>query len=301
MSFLYKYPCPENNITCYPIELTLVPGQWKIELWGAGTNSGGGYTRGILSLYHKLTLYAYLGGQEMPYGDQCGVGGYNGGGNSTKTGIITTKNYCRQSGGNGASDIRLTEGNLDSRIMVAGGAGGGSACKVTEVNHIGGFGGGLTAGSGSLSGEDDATAKHIIGEGGTQDKGGTGIKEGSIGVGGEAQPSDASDCAGAGGGGYYGGGSGYDYEWGAAGGGGSSYIAGHKSCKSHQSIYYFKNPIMYKGNELMPQPEGEDKIGYIGQGAMRVTLVSSFCSNERMLIGITFNQFLPLLSIFFLL
>ena len=104
---LYKYPCTDNNVSCHPIKFTLTLGVYQIELWGAGTSNGGGYTTGILEIKKELTLYAYIGGQEMPYGPSCGIGGYNGGGNSSEIG--TFNNFCRQSGGSGV--ITVNNGN----------------------------------------------------------------------------------------------------------------------------------------------------------------------------------------------
>ena len=299
MSALYKYPCPENNISCFPIQLNLYPGKWKIELWGAGTNSGGGYTSGIISLSQNLILYAYLGGQEMPYGSECGFGGYNGGGNSSSTGLDSLS-YCRHSGGNGASDVRLIEEELNSRIMVAGGAGGGSACSVVDLEHIGGYGGGVNAGDGIASIDFESSDYLQIGKGGTQYDGGLGKDKGKLGIGGMAQSTSMTDCAGAGGGGYYGGGSGYDYQYGASGGGGSSYISGYEYCTQHASEYIFNHAVMKSGNELMPQPEGNKKIGYIGQGAVRLTFISQSCLNIQGFFIISSRIFLKLTTIFIL-
>ena len=279
MTTLYRYPCPDNNITCYPLDLTLPRGKWFIELWGAGTGNGAGYSSGILQVSQTLKLYVYLGGQEMPIGPQCGIGGYNGGGNASKYGLEYVPSrkvyYCRQSGGSGASDIRLIPNDLDSRIMVAGGSGGGSACNVTVNIHTGGCGGGLKGGTGTTSG---TVTTHIIGYGGDQSNGGKGQHQGELGVGGAAEPSVISDCAAAGGGGYYGGGSGYDYELGAGGGGGSAYISGHKQCKPNS--IRFQKPVMINGTSRMPQPQGGFDIGYIGTGVLRVTILSLACTKQ---------------------
>ena len=264
MTTVYQYPCPDNNITCYPLDLTLHRGKWFVELWGAGTGNGAGYSSGILQISHTLKLYVYLGGQEMPIGPKCGL-----------EYIPASRTYsCRQSGGSGASDIRLIPNNLDSRIMVAGGSGGGSACNVTWM-HKGGCGGGLKGGTGTTSG---SVTTHVIGYGGDQSKGGEGQNQGKSGVGGYAEPSSITECAAAGGGGYYGGGSGFENEYGAGGGGGSAYISGHSQCKL-QSIR-FQKPVMINGTSRMPQPEGGFDIGYIGTGVLRVTLISLGCTKQ---------------------
>ena len=76
----------------YCEEIILPKGRYKFELWGANGGSEstfafGGYSSGILQVSQTLKLYVYLGGQEMPIGPQCGIGGYNGGGNASKYGL----------------------------------------------------------------------------------------------------------------------------------------------------------------------------------------------------------------------
>ena len=198
---LIKYPCPNNNISCHPVPLLLTKGVWKLELWGAGTTNGGGYTSGILTLMKARTFFAFIGGQEMPPGPQIGYGGYNGGGNSTVIGLLNR--FYRQSGGSGSTDIRIIENDINSRIMVAGGSGGGSC----YTDFPGGHGGGLVGGNGRFDSRYPST---VTGKGGTQEDGGQGITKGSILNGASNTPSAGTDCAGAGGGGYYGGGSGYE-------------------------------------------------------------------------------------------
>ena len=266
---LIKYPCPENNISCHPIQLLLTRGKWKIELWGAGTTNGGGYTSGELSLMKAMTLFVFLGGQEMPIGTKSGYGGYNGGGNCTTFG--KTNSFYRQSGGSGATDIRTIENDISSRIMVAGGSGGGSCDDIHKIP--GGYGGGLIGGNGTHNPIYPSTG---YGKGGTQDEGGKGYKPGSLFEGAPTAPASSSDCVGAGGGGYYGGGSGYDKDVSASGGGGSSYISGYKDCIKHASNIVFRKAVMIPGNESMPQPNGNAKSGYIGQGVARITFLSFF-------------------------
>ena len=262
---LIKYPCPENNISCHPVPILLTQGKWKIELWGAGTTNGGGYTSGILRIRKQKTFFAFIGGQEMPPGPKIGYGGYNGGGNSTVIGLFNK--YYRQSGGSGSTDIRITENDVNSRIMVAGGSGGASCYSA----YPGGYGGGLTGGDGTY---DSKYSGSIVGKGGTQENGGQGKMSGSLLIGGSNTPSSGTDCAGAGGGGYYGGGSGYHVEGTGSGGGGSSYISGYKGCKIHKSNIFFTDAVMIPGNNLMPQPDLTNKVGYIGQGAVRITFLS---------------------------
>ena len=287
---LYKYPCTDNNVSCHPIKFTLTLGVYQIELWGAGTSNGGGYTTGILEIKKELTLYAYIGGQEMPYGPSCGIGGYNGGGNSSEIG--TFNNFCRQSGGSGATDIRLYEDNLDSRIMVAGGSGGSSGCQMIHIK--GGYGGSLIGGDGNY--DPNFVTTESPGKGGKQDYSNNGNNPGQFGIGGMASPTSATDCAGAGGGGYWGGGSGYHYEWTGSGGGGSSYISGHEGCIIHSSGLIFHSTYMINGESKMPSPLGGNSTGHYGPGYFRLTRFPILCTFQKC----QFFNFIKFSSIFIL-
>ena len=279
-SILYEYPCPDNNVSCYPHEIDLSNGIYRIELWGSGTSNGGGYTTGIINIHQKLRVYAYLGGQEMPAGPFCGLGGYNGGGNSTKYGPSTGQYPgCRQSGGSGASDIRLIEGDLSSRIMVAGGSGGSSACNFVSFTK-GGYGGSLNGGDGHYN--SDWETPNSPGKGGGQENGGQGKNPGEFGIGGMAAATETTDCSGAGGGGYYGGGSGYHTEYTGTGGGGSSYISGHEGCLIHESNYIFESTYMINGETKMPSPKGGfHPLGHYGPGYLRITQLSVLCTMHQ--------------------
>lgn len=122
-------------------EVELPAGQYKLQCWGAqggsnGTNSTygitaqaggkGGYSEGIITLSQKTTIRVYVGGQ-----GSATAGGYNGGGNSAGTtqqdadGVF---GYTKFGGGGGATDIRLSDGSLYSRMIVAGGGSGGAMC-----------------------------------------------------------------------------------------------------------------------------------------------------------------------------
>ena len=112
----------------------------------------------------------------------------------------------------GGTDLRTKYGgtdgseNLDSRLVVAGGSGGGT---------FGGDGGGLVGQSGRY------VYSSLVGQGGTQTAGGAGSERcsnslGSLWKGGSCWKGPSS---GGGGGGYFGGGAGY-----MGGGGGSSYV-----------------------------------------------------------------------------
>ena len=202
--------------------ITLLPGRYKFEVWGAkggsvldGTGGNGGYSTGYVYLLGRSTLSVYVGG----IGAAGGVG-FNGGG----YGHI---------GGGGATHIALGDrGELKNYasyqgdvFIVAGGGGGGERV-------LGGTGGGASGGNGDMNYGTLTKAP----TGGTQTAGGTpgvsntfGVGQaGSFGQGGSAQgtpnPSTGSyDAGGGGGGGWYGGG-GIPYAGG--GGGGSGFIGG---------------------------------------------------------------------------
>jgi hypothetical protein len=171
---------------------------------GGSTSSAGGLGGRVqltLSVTSNSTLYFYVGGQ----GINNGVGGYNGGG--------TASGITHGASGGGATDIRTSIADLNSRLVVAGGGGGASAGSYPGV---GGAGGGLIGGNGPTSGG------FVGGKGGTQSAGGAGGSgycspaAGSFGQGGGT--ANMYHCP-AGGGGWYGGGQGAVM----GGGGGSSY------------------------------------------------------------------------------
>lgn len=199
---------------------------------GKGMNSGstatpgnGGRVQATLSVTPGSSLYLYVGGQgsSATTSGSTGTGGWNGGGR----GGVGNGTGWSGGGGGGASDVRTAAGNLNTRLIVAGG-GGGSSCDFCNANDNGGDGGGLTGLSGTTY------LGHSGGGGGTQSSGGLGTttytgwavsQAGSLGLGGHAHvndvttPSSSINGGGGGGGGYYGGGGG---TW-RGGGGGSSY------------------------------------------------------------------------------
>ena len=127
---------------CEPIQLLLASGKYEFDVYGAsgGSNDNayggyGGYARGILYLRGKTKVFLHIGsqGSDINYGNESQ--GCNGGGYSVSSG---------RSGG-GASDIRLVNDSLYSRVIVAGGGGGSGS------NNNGGFGGGETGGNGEGS------------------------------------------------------------------------------------------------------------------------------------------------------
>ena len=130
-------------------EVTLPPGRYKLQCWGAqgGTSSGsssgvgsrGGYSEGVLTLNETKTLYVFVGGK----GASSGKGGWNGGGYSSGSSDWTssgTYGRSRPACGGGATDIALVSSTMSydsyrtnrssesllSRFIVAGGGAGGS-------------------------------------------------------------------------------------------------------------------------------------------------------------------------------
>ena len=242
-------PVREVKYTGSVQPMNFVPGDYIVECWGAqggtmqlgytGVGGRGGYAKGELSLSKSYPLYLYVGGQGQGYnGSTNHYGGWNGGGTC----------YAGASGGGGATDIKLIEGGTEnsaalySRIIVAGGGGG------SNDYQNGGYGGGVTGGTG-------ACGSGSPGTGGTQTNGGGGWLSGSLGIGAGAV-SSYSD-GGAGGGGYYGGGKANGS--GCAGGGGSGFVSGMPGCNAigkngvhtnqpdHYSGLIFKNPKLENG------------------------------------------------------
>lgn len=235
-------------------QITLLPGRYKLEAYGASGGSGygaglhtrgsigglGGYTSGEIILEQETTLFIYVGGKGVYGSGNNGfggpVGGWNGGGRGG--------NSSSGSGG-GATDFRLQGGtwnnveSLKSRILVAGGAGGadnptGEGAGGSD-DGSGGSGGGLIAQGCWISGG------YNSGYAGTQTGGG------AFGYG--VAVTTNTDTGGAGGG-WYGGKPSNNYNGG--GGGGSSYLAGYPGCntsylESHQNNLKFENGILNIG------------------------------------------------------
>ena len=247
--------------------ITPITGKYKIELWGAQGQSGGGgaYTRGSIILNKNNKLYVYVGQGLVTKENESS---FNGG----------TGNYGGTPGG-GATDIRLKNGttwrdfnSLKSRIMVAAGSGSGIG-----NNNINGSGGTLTgiAGGGTF--------------GGTQTSAGASQERyySSSGFG-------YADGGCAGGSGYYGGGASACAN---GAGGGSSYISGFTGCNAiseestenniihtGQSVHYsglkFSDSEMKAGNEEMPNYDGtKTMVGNEGNGYAKITPIITSSDN----------------------
>lgn len=218
---------------------TLPKGKWQIQCWGAqggaiGSYRGGygGYTAGTVSLSASTNVYIFVGGSANRFNGGLAAPGFGG-------------------GSGGGTDVRLVNGSWDnaaslrSRIIVAGGGGG--ACQRGEGygDGIGGYGGGLTAGTGQHTNRYGTNASYGYNTcyGGSQTAGGAvywndlglhafaaGYWTELYGSFGKCSNSTASghSIQGAGGGGWYGGGGGGH----SGGGGGSSFISGHSGCNA---------------------------------------------------------------------
>ena len=201
-------------------ELTLQPGVYQIECWGANggsTGGKGGYSKGFYTVTSTETIYIYVGGQGTT--GTLMSGGWNGGGN------LANGPHFSTGGGGGGTDVRLSQNSAYSdRIIVAGGGGGEGTDEPTGIGGHGGGTTGLGGNSSTISGYYDGS--YTSGGGGTQTAGGTfdtnpsfpGATGGSFGVGGTGY----GNSGGGGGGGWYGGGGGLHM----GGGGGSGYIGG---------------------------------------------------------------------------
>ena len=143
-----------------PTKISLPQGQYLLEVWGAEggdptgnghSNRGnstvpgglGGYSRGILSLNKKETVYVFVGEEGRASNSTEGSttkGGFPDGG-GTRTGYNSS--YCTVYGTEGSStSIRIGSESKYRRVIVAGG-GGGASGDGYYVNP-GGFGGGLS-------------------------------------------------------------------------------------------------------------------------------------------------------------
>ena len=272
-SELYPYPC-DNSSSCYPYNIKLHPGKYFIELWGAQGGGSyynsiytpgigkGGYSCGVLILRKTQRFYLYVGGKGTDGTinvNKDAPGGYNGGG-------LAYSDYCYGAGdhddppgsGGGASDIRTKQDELETRIAVAGGAGGNGAYAYSK----GLSGLSYSYGGGSISGPGSSTKSATLSEG--YQKG-----TGEIGM---CYPRSG----GSGGGGYFGGYggkcSGDDCDNGS---GGSGYIGGLSS-------YGKWERKTIPGNTEFPSPISGREVGHSGNGAIKISYISSsFCTNHR--------------------
>ena len=264
--------------------INLPAGEYKLECWGAEggsystyTGGKGGYSAGTLTLNEPTWIYIYVGGKgQTPSATGLLTGGFNGGGAA----YSSTSSRLNASGG-GASDIRLGQNSIYTRVIVAGG-GGGAGSYSSSRNGNGGYGGGTSGGSGSTT-----YSSYNAGTGGTQTGVGTSYygttansttashgQVASFGQGGGAISTTTAQISGAGGG-WYGGG----YARYAGAGGGSGYIYTSNTVSNYpegcllNEAYYLSDASIIAGNSEIISPEGEIEIGHSGDGYARITIL----------------------------
>ena len=250
--------------------VTLNKGTYKLEVWGAQggnynttyTGGKGGYSYGTLTLNNTTNLYVYVGKQAQTITTDrvATTGGFNGGGNGFNRYYSGTYTYAQ--GGGGASDIRIGQDSLYSRVIVAGGGSG-------ATNRTNGYYGGGTSGGTGLSGyagsQTSAGTNGSFGTGGSATTSGNNYKYGSAG----------------GGGGWYGGGASTSYSdntnYDTYSGGGSGYVYTSSTASNYPSgnlltsTYYLTNAATVGGNTSFASTSGGTETGHSGNGYAKIT------------------------------
>lgn len=269
--------------------IKLPKGKYKLEAWGAGStkpsgNPGkGGYASGILTLDEEKTIYIYVGGMPTS-GSGWFEGGWNGGGASLG-------GSGDSGGGGGATDFCFvpssmttdsyhrtirSDASYKSRLLVAGGAGGGYSTSYNS-NRVGGYC--PTVSSSQVAYVGGMTAAGSVHS--------TDCIIGSFGYG--ATSNYSGDDHSGGGGGWYGGGSAGD-SW---GGGGSSfawcdtYASYVPSGYSVDAKYKLSDVSLVQGLGTQPQPTGGTSMtSWAGNGYAKITAIeieSGYIVNLRQL------------------
>lgn len=252
---------------------TLTPGTYTIECWGGqgGTYSSyiggyGGYSKGTITLTEATTVYISVGGAGS---SSSTTAGFNGGG----TGISSGR------GGGGATDVRIGQNSLYSRVIVAGG-GGGAGVTSANANPCG-CGGGEYGGDGYYNNTTGSytTGQNRSGGSASQTAGGITWSTGTQATFGQGGNASGYSCGG-GGGGWYGGGGAYDSDSdsdGRWGGGGSGYVYTSSTAKNYpngcllNSTHYLTNAQTIAGNTSFTSPTGSAETGHTGNGFCRIT------------------------------
>lgn len=252
---------------------TLTPGTYTIECWGGqgGTYSGciggyGGYSKGTITLTKTTTVYISVGGAGS---SSSTAAGFNGGG----TGISSGR------GGGGATDVRIGQNSLYSRVIVAGG-GGGAGVTSANANPCG-CGGGEYGGDGYYNNTTGSytTGQNRSGGSASQTAGGITWSTGTQATFGQGGNASGYSCGG-GGGGWYGGGGAYDNDSdsdGRWGGGGSGYVYTSSTAKNYpngcllNSTHYLTNAQTIAGDTSFTSPTGSAETGHTGNGFCRIT------------------------------
>ena len=252
---------------------TLKPGTYTIECWGGQGGSYnsyiggyGGYSKGTITLTKATTVYISVGGAGS---SSSTAAGFNGGG----TGISSGR------GGGGATDVRIGQNSLYSRVIVAGG-GGGAGVTSANANPCG-CGGGEYGGDGYYNNTTGSytTGQNRSGGSASQTAGGITWNTGAQATFGQGGKASGYSCGG-GGGGWYGGGGAYDSDSdsdGRWGGGGSGYVYTSATAKNYpngcllNSTYYLTNAQTIAGNTSFTSPAGSAETGHTGNGFCRIT------------------------------
>lgn len=252
---------------------TLKPGTYTIECWGGQGGSYnsyiggyGGYSKGTITLTKTTTVYVSVGGAGS---SSSTAAGFNGGG----TGISSGR------GGGGATDVRIGQNSLYSRVIVAGG-GGGAGVTSANANPCG-CGGGEYGGDGYYNNTTGSytTGQNRSGGSASQTAGGITWSTGTQATFGQGGNASGYSCGG-GGGGWYGGGGAYDSDSdsdGRWGGGGSGYVYTSSTAKNYpngcllNSTHYLTNAQTIAGNTSFTSPTGSAETGHTGSGFCRIT------------------------------
>lgn len=252
---------------------TLKPGTYTIECWGGQGGSYnsyiggyGGYSKGTITLTKATTVYVSVGGAGS---SSSTTAGFNGGG----TGISSGR------GGGGATDVRIGQNSLYSRVIVAGG-GGGAGVTSANANPCG-CGGGEYGGDGYYNNTTGSytTGQNRSGGSASQTAGGITWSTGTQATFGQGGNASGYSCGG-GGGGWYGGGGAYDSDSdsdGRWGGGGSGYVYTSSTAKNYpngcllNSTHYLTNAQTIAGDTSFTSPTGSAETGHTGNGFCRIT------------------------------
>ena len=230
---------------------TYCEGTYKLEVWGAeggyrssaAYGGNGGYSSGDIFLENTDKLIVYVGSSGN-------ANGFNGGGASA----LSRK-------GGGATDIRVNDDSLYSRVIVAGGGGADGPGDIA-----GGAAGGATGSTGSRRCGSPGT-------GGTQTSGGS--QGGEFGIGGASQDRNGGH-SGPGGGGWYGGGGGTvdgSADDDSAGGGGSGFVF---TSDSVTPTGYLLDSKYNLTNTSIPSKDGNGvSVGNEGSGYAKITYTSN--------------------------
>ena len=269
--FIFYFPCT-NYSHCTSYEGILPKGKYRLEVWGAeggmvysplAANPGrGGYAKGIINIPYPTKIFIHLGGSPPRRNDtekKIVYGGYNGGG------VNINPNGTVQNGGEGATDIRIGNDDLYSRVIVAGGGGSGGTISLDSQNP-GGSGGGFNGES----------VDFYAMNGGTQNSAGScsfRAHSGDFGYGG-----NNSYRGGGAGGGWFGGAASEPntYEMGGSGGG-SGFVYNYTLPPSFQynldKKFMLSKTNLIPGNENLPEWDGSFSIGHLGHGVAKITLL----------------------------